>query len=175
MNETPTSWHGKPNPRSRLRSAALAIAASAIGIGVVAVAPTAADQSAGRDPLARAAHTIWVTEQVHGTNVSHEGNKFFNDRGYGTGTFNCPTLMQMRVYYTKGFISITCKMSAGEMEAAGRVAFFSAGATATFTGTIPITHGTGKYVHASGHYRVEGTEVRKTLAVQASTRGWFSY
>jgi hypothetical protein len=118
---------------------------------------------------------MWVSELVKATNVSHKGNSVFNDAGYGKGTFNCPTAMLMRIYYTKGYTSITCKTSSGEIQAAGKVGFFSAGATATFTGTIPITRGTDKYAHASGHYRVEGTEVRKTYAVEATTRGWFSY
>jgi hypothetical protein len=159
----------------RSRAATFAILVLGVGGAVVGAASTAADQSGGRGPVARAAHTMWVSELVKATNVSHKGNSVFNDAGYGKGTFNCPTVMAMRIYYTKGYTSITCKTSSGEIQAAGKVGFFSAGATATFTGTIPITRGTDKYAHASGHYRVEGTEVRKTYAVEATTRGWFSY
>ncbi len=35
----------------------------------------------------------------------------------------CPTVMQMRIYYTKGYTSITCKTSSGEIQAAGKVGF----------------------------------------------------
>jgi hypothetical protein len=150
---------------------------TALGVGMAALGTvsTSADQARNRETTAHAARTIWVHESVHATNVSHQGNTVINDRGSGKGTFNCPTVMQVRIYYTKGFTSIACKTSSGVIEAAGKVAFFSAGPTATFTGTIPIIHGTGKYAHGSGHYRVEGTVVRKTYALEASTSGWFSY
>lgn len=168
---------GKPGSRLSRRSAASVAAVVVAGFSVAALGAvsTTADSLGGRGPIAHAATTVWVNELVHGTNVNHQGNTVINDRGYGTGTFKCSALMQMRVYYTKGFTSITCKTSAGSITAAGKVAFFSAGSTATFTGTIPITHGTGKYLHGSGHYRVEGTEIRKTYGVEATTKGWFTY
>jgi hypothetical protein len=164
---------------ARMSGKVIAAVSVLVGLGAGGAAlgtvPTAADQSRGHRVVAHAAKTIWVQEIVHATNVSHEGNKVINDKGSGRGTFNCPTVMQVRVYYTTGFTSITCQTGSGEIQAAGKVAFFSAGATATFTGTIPITRGTGKYAHGSGHYRVEGTEIRKTYAVEASTKGWFTY
>lgn len=171
------SRQGRLRSRLSSRSKAATIAILVLGVSgaVVGTASTVADQSRDHGPIARASHTMWVNELVRATNVSHEGNRVFYDKGYGTGTFNCPSTMEMRVYYTKGYTSISCKTSSGEIVASGKVAFFSAGATATFTGIIPITHGTNKYVHASGHYRVEGTEVRKTYAAEATTRGWFSY
>ncbi len=159
----------------RLVGSALAVTALAAGLAVFGAVSTSARQSAASAPTARAARTIWVRESLHATNVSHQGNTVINDRGAGKGTFNCPAVMQVRIYYTKGFTSINCKTSSGDIVAAGKVAFFSAGPTATFTGTIPITHGTGKYAHGSGHYRVEGTVIRKTYAVEASTSGWFTY
>jgi hypothetical protein len=177
MDGKQASRRSRLGARLSARSTATVLVIVALGTGVAALGTvaTSADQPGGRGPTARAAHTIFVHEDVHATNASHEGNKVINDRGYGKGTFNCPTVVQVRVYYTSGFTSITCHTSNGAIEAAGKVAFFSAGATATFTGTIPITHGTGKYAHGSGHYRVEGTEVRKTYAVEATTSGWFSY
>jgi hypothetical protein len=177
MNGKWVSRRGKPGSRLSARSTASVLAVVVLGVGVAALGAvsTSADSPKGHGPTAHAARTIWVHEIVHGTNVSHQGNTVINDRGMGKGTFNCLTEMHMRIYYTKGFTSINCKTRSGEVEAAGKVAFFSAGATATFTGTIPITHGTGKYAHGSGHYRVEGTVVRKTYAVEASTSGWFTY
>lgn len=170
------AFRSKPGSRLPVRSTAavLAFIALAGGAAALGTVPTSADQPGGR-ATARAARTIWVNESVRATNVSHQGNKVINDRGSGKGTFKCAAVVQVRVYFTSGFTSITCTTREGAIEAAGKVEFFSAGATATFTGTIPITHGTGKYAHGSGHYRVEGTEVRKTYAVEATTSGWFSY
>lgn len=177
MHDRDASPRRRPGSWLSARSLASVSVLAVLGAGAAALGtvPSTADQSAGPDATARAAHTMWVHESVHATNVSHQGNTVINDRGWGAGTFNCPTVMQVRIYYTNGFTSISCKTSSGLIEAAGKVAFFSAGATATFTGTIPITHGTGKYAHGSGHYRVEGTVIRKTYAVEASTSGWFSY
>jgi hypothetical protein len=168
----------KARRRLTAKATAVVLAIVALGAGVAAVGTVAtlADQPGGHGATARAARTtIFARESVHASNVSHQGNRVINDRGYGKGTFNCPTTMQVRVYYTSGFTSMTCDTREGVIVAAGKVAFFSAGATATFTGTIPITHGTGKYAHDSGHYRIEGTVVRKTYAVEATTSGWFSY
>jgi hypothetical protein len=177
MNGKQVSRRGRLGSWLSARSTAsvLSVVVAGVGVAVLGAVSTAADTPGGGGPTARAARTIFVREIVHGTNVSHKGNTVINDRGWGKGTFNCTAEMHMRIYYTKGFTSIICKTHSGEVEAAGKVAFFSAGATATFTGTIPITHGTGKYAHGSGHYRVEGTVVRKTYAVEASTSGWFTY
>jgi hypothetical protein len=161
---------------SRSTASALTVIALGIGAAAAGTVSTSADQSGERDATAHAARTrIWVHENINASSVSHQGNTVINDRGLGKGTFNCPTVMQVRIYYTSGSTSITCTTKQGAIEASGKVSFFSAGPTATFTGTIPITHGTGKYAHGSGHYRVEGTVVRKTFAVEASTSGWFTY
>jgi hypothetical protein len=178
MDGARATRESRSGSRLSVRSAVAALAIVALGTGAAAwgAVASSADQAAGRGVRAHAARTtMFVHELVHATNVSHQGNSVINDRGAGKGTFNCPTVMQVRVYYTSGYTSITCKTSNGDIEAAGKVAFFSAGPTATFTGTIPITHGTGKYAHGSGHYRVEGTEIRKTYAVEATTSGWFTY
>lgn len=178
MDDDKAFRRGRPASRLPAGSTGRVLAVVALGAAVAALSTvsTSADQSSKREPVAHAARTtIWAHEDVHAVNVSHQGNTVINDRGWGKGTFNCPTVMQMRVYYTKGYTSIACKTRQGTIEAAGNVAFFSAGAKATFTGEIPITHGTGRYAHGSGHYRVEGTEIRKTYAVEATTRGWFTY
>lgn len=177
MDGKRVSRRNKTGSRLSARSTASVLVVVALSAGAAAwgAVSTSAEQPGGRGATAHAARTIFVHESVHATNVNHQGNKVINDRGTGKGTFDCPTVMQVRVYFTSGFTSITCYTSNGVIEAAGKVAFFSAGATATFTGTIPITHGTRLYAHCSGHYRVEGTETRKTYAVEATTSGWFTY
>jgi hypothetical protein len=151
----------------------LAVGAGAAGVG--GVAPALGDRPVRRDAAAHAARTISVRESVHASNVSHQGNTLINDRGRGTGTFNCPVVMQVRVSYTKGSVHLTCTTSVGNVTAGGSVSFFTAGQTATFTGTAAISHGTGRYSHASGRLRVEGTMQRKTFALVASASGTISY
>jgi hypothetical protein len=172
---------GKRGSRLSTGMSATAMTIALVGVSALGTtaalgtAATSADRAGGGRVTAHAARTIWVHEVVHGTNVSHQGVALVHDRGYERGTYSCAADIYIRIYYTKGSIKIVCKANSGSIEAMGKVAFFSAGATATFTGTIPITHGTGKYVHGSGHYRVEGTVVRKTFAAEASTSGWFTY
>jgi hypothetical protein len=177
MDDKRVPQRGTPGlrPLARSRVPLLVMIGLGVGVALAGTVPTSADQSADRNVTAHAAKTIWVHEEVHATNVSHQGNTVINDRGTGKGTFDCPTVMQVRIYYTTGSTKISCQTKAGTIEASGKVAFFSAGPTATFTGTIPITHGTGRYAHGSGKYRVEGRVVRKTYAVEASTKGWFTY
>lgn len=151
------------------------VALGGAGAAAVGAVPSSAGRTGDRDATARVARTIWVHESVHATNVSHRGESAFTDRGLGKGTFNCVTVTQIRIYYTTGSGHVICTMRAGSIESAGKLSFFSAGRTATFTGTVPVTHGTGQFSHASGKFRVEGTVVRKTYAVEASTSGWLSY
>jgi hypothetical protein len=120
---------------------------------------------------AHVARTISVKETVHATNVNHQGNTVINERGRGTGTFSCPIVLQVRVSYTKGTARLTCATSGGTLMAGGNLSFFSTGETVTFTGTIPVDHGTGSYSHASGQLRVEGTMRRKTFVLEASVSG----
>lgn len=157
-------------PVRSLTSALIVIALCVGGDAVSALAGLAR-----HDVVADTAHTTSVRENVHATNVSHQGNTLINDRGRGTGTFNCPVVMQVRVSYTKGDARIICTTSSGNVLAAGTVSFFTAGQTATFTGKIGIQHGTGKYSHASGQVSVEGTMQRKTYVLEAIVSGSISY
>jgi hypothetical protein len=168
------SNHGVQLSRWRTVATLIIVILSA-GVAVLDAGATYADQPRAHDVTAHSARTIWVHETVHGTNASHQGNTVINDRGTGRGTFNCPIVIQIRIYYTQGEAHVLCTMSTGLIEEGGKISFFSAGPTATFTGTIPVIRGTGKYAHASGHYRVEGTVERKTFVVAATMNGWVSY
>lgn len=169
-----------PLDRSRVRSptrtATAALAVMALGGGVAAwSAVSARADHARREATAIAARTIAMRETVHTTNVSHQGYTVINDRGRGTGTFPCAAVMQVVVHYTKGTAKFTCSISSGSVTADGTTSFFTAGQTATFTGTMTVTHGTGKFSHASGKMNVEGTWQRKTLVLQAVVSGTIRY
>lgn len=159
---------------TRSMAAMLAMIAFGGGAMVWGTVSSLAAQGGRRD-VARAAKTLAVHESVHATNESHKGNSVIDDRGRGTGTFSCPVVMQVRVSYTKGRTELTCYTSAGVVTAGGSASFFSAGSIATFTGTMTVTHGAGKYARARGQLRVEGTMQRKTFALQASVNGTISY
>ena len=134
-----------------------------------------ADRSGPLTANAHAARTTSVREAVRASNVSHQGNSVINDRGRGTGTFSCAAQMQVKVSYTKGTTRFTCTTSVGSVVASGAATFFASGTTATFTGTMTILSGTGRYAHAKGKLRVEGTMQRKTFYVEASVSGMMTY
>lgn len=161
-------------PRIRTATAVLAVIVLGGGVATWSAASALADH-ARHDAEAIAARTIAMRETVRATNVSHQGYTVINDRGRGTGTIDCAAVMQVIVHYTKGTAKLTCTTSAGSVTASGTTAFFTAGQTATFTGTMAVSHGTGKYVHASGKVSVEGTWQRKTLVLQAFVTGTISY
>ena len=123
-----------------------------------------------------AARTVSVHETMRTDEViNHQGNAVINERGRGTGTYTCPTLMRITTSYTNGSVGMSCSTSSGEVKASGKVSFFTAGPTATFTGTMTVERGTGKYTHASGRLHVEGSMVRKTFALSATMSGLMTY
>ena len=172
-----TSSTSSPGSWRSARSMAWMLAMIALGGGAMVwgTVSALADQGGRRDTAANAARTVTVRESVHATNESHKGSSVIDDRGRGTGTFSCPVVMQVRVSYTKGTTELTCYTGSGVVTAGGKASFFSAGSIATFTGTMAVTHGTGKYSRARGQLRVEGTMQRKTFALEASVTGTISY
>jgi hypothetical protein len=159
------------------RSTASVLAMVVLGGAAAWGAVGALAQRSARHPLtAIAAHTVSVREAVHASEViSRQGNSFVNERGRGTGTFNCPAQVQVRISYTNGSIDLTCLTGSGSLSGGGKLSYFTSGATATFTGTLAIMHGTGKYAHARGRLHVEGSMVRKTFALSATVDGPMSY
>jgi hypothetical protein len=145
---------------------------AAAGWGAV---PVLADRAAPLAANAHAARTTSVREDVTATNVSHQGNSVINDHGRGTGTLSFTAVLQITVAYTKGTTRFVCSTSAGNVVAGGVINFFASGKTAVFTGTMAVTNGTGKYAHARGKLRVEGTMQRKTFFIKASVSGVISY
>jgi hypothetical protein len=129
----------------------------------------------GRLPVRSAGHQITVREHVVTTKAVKHGNSLVDGQGRGTGTFNCPVAIQVRVSYTTGTFELTCSMPVGNVTCHGGITYFTAGGVATFTGTLTIEHATGKYDHAQGRLRVEGTLVRKTDAVSVTMSGSISF
>ncbi len=161
------------------RSTASILAMIAFGIGTVGWgAVSALAEGPGRHPVtALAARTISVHEYMHTDEViNHKGNTEVTERGRGTGTFSCgPAVMKITISYTTGTAYMKCATSSGEVNAGGKVSFFTAGQTGTFTGTLTVLRGTGKYAHDSGRFHAEGTMMRKTFALSATLSGLLTY
>jgi hypothetical protein len=156
-----------------MRLKASLLTAVVLGGGLLGDAPALA-ATLGRLPVRSASHQITVREHVATTKVVKH-NSLADGQGRGTGTFNCPVTVQVRVSYTTGSFELTCSMPVGNVTSRGGITYFTAGGVATFTGTLTIEHATGRYAHAKGQLRVEGTLVRKTDAVSVTMSGSISY
>jgi hypothetical protein len=149
------------------------VLAGAIGWSAVSAL---AQQTGPRPPMAIAAHNVSVHESLRSSEViSHKGNSSVKERARGTGTFVCPAVLEVIISYTNGNINLVCMTKAGDVSGGGKLSYFTAGPTATFTGTLAIARGTGKYVHARGRLHVEGSMVRKTFSLAATVTGPMSY
>lgn len=148
-----------------------------LGGGIAGWATTSAlaDRPGHLTAGARAARSLSVRETLQATNVSHQGNSVIHDRGRGTGTFTCAATIQVHVSYTRGAANFGCATSVGNVVATGSATFFTAGRMATFTGTVSLSGGTGRYAHARGSLHIEGTLNRKTFVMEVSVSGVMSY
>ncbi len=172
---------GMQAPPTRVRAmlakqlTAWSLAAVALGGGALLGDSPASAATLGRPPVRSAGHQITVREHVATNKVTKHGNSLADVQGRGTGTFNCAVSIQIRVSYTTGSFGLTCAMPVGDVICHGNITYFTAGGVATFTGTLTIEHATGKYDHAQGRLRAEGTLVRKTDAVSVTMSGSISY
>ncbi len=71
--------------------------------------------------------------------------------------------------------SFTIHTHGGTIEGHGRATPHGAGRYQSFSGTITLTGGTGRYSHAHGRAGLYGTFDRRTYAMVIQTTGRFSY
>jgi hypothetical protein len=93
-----------------------------------------------------------------------------------SGTIPGAVVLQMNVA-RYGHAAMTFSLSAkgGTLAGKGEASFYAAGATAYFTGSLSITHGTHKYAHVTAHgLRIQGTFQRNTFAVYVTVEGTLS-
>ncbi len=71
--------------------------------------------------------------------------------------------------------SFTIRTHGGSIEGNGRATPNGLGRYQSFSGTITLTGGTGRYSHAHGRAGLYGTFDRRTYALVIQTTGRFSY
>ncbi len=128
---------------------------------------------AAEPATAVAAGTVSVNQTIGATLVSHRGTTALYERGRGSGTPSCPITVQISIAGdTEATISFTCSASGGTISGRGITSYASAGPVARFSGTLRITHGSGRYAYASttGLY-ITGTIKRHTYALSARVTG----
>jgi hypothetical protein len=172
---------GKPRRRGIARrlaigSAALALA-SACGQIAFAAARTPAvalGSFAGPTPsvpiAARAARTVSVDDTGHLERI-HASGEIFIEVGKVSGTL--PGTVSVRLDVGPEIItaSFTIKpRSGGSIVGSGRAKIGSSGRYTSFSGTLSVSGGTGRYAHARGAGKLYGVLERKSDNVTVQTR-----
>lgn len=71
--------------------------------------------------------------------------------------------------------SFTIRTGGGSIEGHGRATARGAGRYQTFSGSLTVTGGSGRYGHVNGHTGLSGTFDRRTYAIVVHTSGQLSY
>jgi hypothetical protein len=128
--------------------------------------------SAAGSPTAHAAKTITLNEtgQLHRT--SHSGLKL-NEQGSASGTIKGPIYIHLNVVSPNRVTAeVSIFPSGGSLTGSGSAAYHVNGGTASFSGTMAITRGTGTYAGAHGSgLSFSGTIQRLSGAVTVHLSG----
>jgi hypothetical protein len=157
---------GRPHPQRRLAALAILVVAGVALIG-------AADSTAARHTIARAARTLNGTATAHLHLVRANGSQL-QEEGPVTGALPGT----MRAVLTTGAIfsgSFTINTKGGSIDGHGRANTHGSGRYQSFSGSITVTGGSGRYSHAHGRTGLSGTFDRRTYAMIIQTTGRLSY
>jgi hypothetical protein len=156
------------HPHYRERLALLAILAIA-GTTVIG----AADSTAASHVSAYAARTLNGAATAHLRLVKANGSQL-DEEGPVTGALPGT----MRAVLTTGDVfsgSFAIHTNGGTIDGHGRATTHGTGRYQSFSGSITITGGNGRYSHAHGRTGLSGTFDRRTYAMVIKTTGTLSY
>jgi hypothetical protein len=147
------------------------VALALLCLGALLAIPAAA--AAG--PGATSARTIRLNDSGRLHLTSHHGFTL-NERGSATGTIRGPIYIHLHITSTNHVTAeINVYPSNGSLTGYASASYRSAGATATFSGTMTVTRGTGVYRHAHGSgLSFTGTIARSNDAVTVHVSGRLS-
>jgi hypothetical protein len=158
--------------RNRNHQERAALAALAILTAGGAALTSAAESSAARHQ-ATAARSLNGTATAHLHLVKPDGRQLLEE---GPVTGALPGSMRAAVETGSVFTGdFTIRTHGGTIEGNGRATPHGAGRYQSFSGTITLTGGTGRYSHVNGRAGLYGTFDRRTYAVVIQTTGRFSY
>jgi hypothetical protein len=138
--------HLRPRLHESLAAGALALAAL---LGAVSLGATAS-----RAATAHAARTFTLSDTGHLHKTSGRGitiNQVLNEQGSASGTISGTIYIHLRVVSPNRVTAeVNIYPSGGSLTGSAGASFRSAGAVASFNGTMSILRGTGRYSHARG-------------------------
>jgi hypothetical protein len=122
---------------------------------------------------AAAARTLNVTDEAHLRYHESSGSALIEE---GTATGGLPGAMKVHFTVVRT-VSATFRISThgGSLIGRGSGTLHSSGTYASFGGSMSITSGTGRYLHAHGHGGFYGVLNRRTYTLMVQTTGNVSY
>ena len=126
-------------------------------------------------PSARAATTISLNESGQLRLISKQGFTL-NERGTASGTIRGPISVRLTIVSTdRVSAEVTISPSGGSISGHGTASYHKGEASASFSGTLSISHGSGSYAHAQGSgLSFSGTIARSNEAIAAHLSGRLS-
>jgi hypothetical protein len=157
------------------RGAPRCVGRSILAVVVIALMLALAGGASAEDGLqvAHLARTLNVTDEARLHYHESAGSSLIEE---GRATGGLPGAV--KVHFTVGpTVSATFTIStrSGTLIGHGSGVLHSSGTYASFRGSMSITRGTGRYVHAHGHGGFYGVLNRKTYALTVQTTGSLSY
>jgi hypothetical protein len=134
---------------------------------------SAEDSTWKRPRAAHAARVLRATDTAKLRYVSAAGSELL-EQGKATGTLpgSMRALVEIGATISGSF---TFYLRDGTLKGHGVATPHGAGVYESFAGTVTITGGTGRFVHAHGKTGLYGTFDRETYALTIQTTGTFSY
>jgi hypothetical protein len=130
-------------------------------------------QTVTHHPLARTARALKATDTAHLRYISASGSLLFEE-GRASGTLPG----SMRVHFSIGATmkgSFTIYAKGGSISGHGSATPHGSGIYESFAGSLTVTRGSGRYVHARGQARLYGTFNRNSYALLVQTVGTLHY
>jgi hypothetical protein len=140
---------------------------------VVGSAADTAARAAGAAGGARAARVLNASDTAHLHYISASGSLLFEE-GKASGTL--PGSMRIHLNVGTTFTgNFTIYADGGTIQGHGSAAPHGSGTYESFSGTLAVTGGSGRYAHAHGHGAMSGTFDRDNYALVIKTSGSLSY
>jgi hypothetical protein len=150
-----------------------ALLAPVAGAALTTGSASAAARALGRPPAARAAHALRATDTAKLHYVSAAGSELL-EQGKATGTIPGSMRAQVEIGATiSGDFTIYTR--GGSIKGHGVATPHGGGIYESFSGSVTVTGGTGRFVHAHGQTGLYGTFDRNTYALTIQTTGTLSY
>jgi hypothetical protein len=123
---------------------------------------------------AQAARTLNVTDEAH-LHLTGTSGEQLEEEGPTTGALPGKARAQFVVGTSVNGSFTFYPRGGGSITGHGSARLHSTGTIASFSGSLSVSHGTGRYTHAHGSGGFDGTVTRRTDALTIKTTGRLSY